>query len=142
MRWSRPVIRQGATSHDCGENCPTKLYMFYVYILLEKNGQLYTGFSADLKLRIKEHNSGKVESTKNRRPLKLIHYEAYYLESDARRREKYLKTTEGKRFLKQQIRDLLIKLKDYPRHLMGFVNEEEGGQDGNALVSKTSGSNP
>lgn len=86
--------------------------MFYVYILLEKNGQLYTGFSADLRLRIKEHNSGKVESTKDRRPLKLIHYEAYTLESDARRREKYLKTTEGKMFLKQQIRDLLIKLKD------------------------------
>lgn len=86
--------------------------MFYVYILLEKNGQFYTGFSTDLRLRIKEHNSGKVESTKDRRPLKLIHYEAYFLESDARRREKYLKTTEGKRFLKQQIRDLLIELKN------------------------------
>lgn len=85
--------------------------MFYVYILLEKNGQLYTGFSTDLRSRIKEHNSGKVESTKDRRPLKLIHYESYLLESDARRREKYLKTTEGKRLLKQQIRDLLIKLK-------------------------------
>ncbi|HBC85461.1 MAG TPA: excinuclease ABC subunit C [Lentisphaeria bacterium] len=85
--------------------------MFYVYILLEKNGQLYTGFSEDLKQRIKDHNAGKVESTSGRRPLKLIHYEAYSMESDARRREKYLKTSEGKRFLKQQIRDLLVELK-------------------------------
>ncbi|HCE42331.1 MAG TPA: excinuclease ABC subunit C [Lentisphaeria bacterium] len=85
--------------------------MFYVYILLENNGQLYTGFSADLKQRVKDHNAGKVESTRDRRPLRLVHYEAYVKESDARRREKYLKSTEGKRFLKQQIRDLLEDLK-------------------------------
>ena len=85
--------------------------MYYIYILLEKNGQFYTGFSADLRQRIKDHNAGKVESTRDRRPLKLIHYEAYIKESDARRREKYLKTTEGKRFLKMQIRDLLEDLK-------------------------------
>ena len=84
--------------------------MFYVYILLENNGQLYTGFSADLRQRVKDHNAGKVESTRDRRPLKLLHYEAYTKESDARRREKYLKTSEGKKFLKQQIRDLLEEL--------------------------------
>ena len=39
--------------------------------------------------------------------LELIHCEAYALETDARRREKYLKTTEGKRFLRQQIRDVI-----------------------------------
>ena len=84
--------------------------MFYVYILLENNGQLYTGFTADLRQRVKDHNAGKVESTRDRRPLKLVHYEAYFKESDARRREKYLKTSEGKHFLKQQIRDLLEEL--------------------------------
>ncbi len=52
---------------------------------------------------------GKVDFTSQRLPVKLIHYEAYLLKEDAVRREKYLKTTEGKRFLKQQIRDLLIK---------------------------------
>jgi len=40
----------------------------------------------------------------------LIHYKAYLLKSDAKRREKYLKTAEGKRFLKQQIKDLLGKI--------------------------------
>jgi len=60
--------------------------------------------------RVGEHNDGKVKSTSKRRPLKLIHYEAYLLKSDAERRERFLKTTEGKRLLRQQIRDLLFGL--------------------------------
>ncbi len=85
--------------------------MFYVYILKFKNNQLYTGFTSDLKRRVKQHNSGGVKSTRNRRPLVLIHYEAYLRESDARRREKYLKGTEGKRMLKLQIKDLLKEIR-------------------------------
>jgi putative endonuclease len=77
--------------------------------LLLNNKQLYTGYTNDLKRRINEHQSGKVDFTSQRLPVKLIHYEAYLLKEDATRRERYLKTTEGKRFLKQQIRDLLIK---------------------------------
>jgi len=85
--------------------------MFYIYILLLKNRQLYTGFSANLKRRYYEHKNGKVRSTATRRPIKLIHYESYLLKSDAERREKFLKTTEGKRLLKQQLRDILKKEK-------------------------------
>jgi putative endonuclease len=80
-----------------------------VYILLLSNKQLYTGFTQNLKERLKQYNNGKVASTQYRKPLKLIHYEVCVRESDARRREKYLKTTEGKRFLKMQIRDLLLE---------------------------------
>ena len=65
----------------------------------------------DLKRRYKEHKYGKVKSTKHRKPLELIHYEVYKLKSDAERREKYLKTTEGKYFLKQQLKDLLATIK-------------------------------
>ncbi len=79
--------------------------MYYVYLLQLHNGEVYTGSTKDLRRRIGEHNEGKVTSTKHKRPLKLILYEGYLLRSDAERREKYLKTTEGKRFLKQQIRD-------------------------------------
>jgi putative endonuclease len=85
--------------------------MFHVYILLLNNLQLYTGFTNDLKRRIAEHKNGKVDFTSKRLPIKLIHYEAYLLKKDAERREKYLKTTEGKRFLKQQLKELFIKLK-------------------------------
>ncbi|MBU1110364.1 GIY-YIG nuclease family protein [Patescibacteria group bacterium] len=86
--------------------------MYYVYILLLSNGNLYTGFTADLKARIKQHQAGKAKSTQNKRPVKLIHYEVYIKESDARRREKFLKTTEGKRLLRMQIKDLLEEI-DY-----------------------------
>jgi putative endonuclease len=85
--------------------------MHYVYILHMVNGQLYTGYTADLKRRFREHQAGKVKATVCRRPLKLIHYEAYSLKTDAQRRERFLKTTEGKRLLRQQIRDLLVDLK-------------------------------
>ena len=81
--------------------------MHYVYILLLRNGKLYKGETADLKRRMSEHKHGKVKSTSYLLPCKLIHYEAYSKKSDALRREKYLKTTEGRRLLKQQIRDRL-----------------------------------
>ena len=83
------------------------LHMYYVYILRMSNRQLYTGFTANLKVRVKQHQTGKVISTKDKRPVSLIHYEVYLKETDARRREKFLKTTEGKRLLRMQIRDLL-----------------------------------
>ena len=84
--------------------------MYYVYILKLANDNLYKGSTKDLNNRIVEHKNGKVESTKNFRPLKLIHYECYALKSDALRREKFLKTTEGRRLLKQQIRDIMNQI--------------------------------
>jgi putative endonuclease len=79
----------------------------YVYILLLANRQLYAGYTTDLERRIPEHEVGMVASTRHRRPVRLLHVERYELESDARRRERFLKTTEGKRLLRQQIRDVL-----------------------------------
>ena len=69
--------------------------MYYVYILLLSNTPLYTGYTSDLKRRLLEHQHGKSEFTSQRLPVRLIHYEAYSLGSDARRRERFLKTTEG-----------------------------------------------
>ena len=50
--------------------------MFYVYVLTMNNGEIYIGFSTNLKNRIKQHYENKVISTKNREP-KLVYYEAY-----------------------------------------------------------------
>ncbi len=83
--------------------------MYYVYILLLKNNQLYKGSTANLKARLERHQKGKVKSTKSFLPCKLVHHECYLLKSDALRREKFLKTTEGRRLLRQQIRDILQK---------------------------------
>jgi putative endonuclease len=81
--------------------------MYYVYFLKLSNGDVYKGMTENVSRRIQEHSDGKVESTKNYQPSKLIGYEAYLLKSDALRREKYLKTTEGRRLLRQQYRDAL-----------------------------------
>src|SRR3990167_2005559 len=86
------------------------IYMFYVYILKLNNGQLYTGYTGDLRRRVTEHKQGKVDSTRHKQPVELIHYEAYLKDSDARRREKFLKTSEGKKYLRKQIKDLLLEL--------------------------------
>ena len=66
--------------------------MFYVYVLKSlKDKQTYIGSSSDLKRRLKEHGAGKATSTKPRLPLKLLYYEAYLSEKDARHREHNLK---------------------------------------------------
>jgi len=66
--------------------------MFYVYVLKSiKDGQLYIGSTKDLQKRFKEHNDGLVGSTKTRRPFKLMYYESYAAERDARLRESRLK---------------------------------------------------
>jgi putative endonuclease len=66
--------------------------MFFVYVLKSKlDGDLYIGSTNNLARRIKEHNGKKVNSTKFRGPFKLIYYEAYISEEDARHREHNLK---------------------------------------------------
>ena len=85
--------------------------MFYVYVLFsEKDGLLYTGYSPDLKARIKKHNKGFVIATKHRRPLRLIYYESYFERLDAKRREISLKGGKGKSELKIQLKEVLTNL--------------------------------
>jgi putative endonuclease len=67
----------------------------------------YAGYTENLKLRFEEHTKGYVESTRNRRPLKLIYYEACLDQNDAIRREKYLKTYHGKMFIKRRLKSYL-----------------------------------
>jgi putative endonuclease len=76
----------------------------YLYILQsQKDGEFYTGITGDLRQRLKEHNSGENTSTSYRRPFRLIYYEAYLLKKDVEAREKYLKTSMGKRVIKKQL---------------------------------------
>ena len=78
--------------------------MYYTYVLKSnKDDYLYIGFTIDLKKRFFEHKEGRVESTKNRRPLELIYYEACLDKLKAIKREKYFKTGFGRRFLKNRI---------------------------------------
>ena len=80
--------------------------MFYVYILKSKvDGNFYIGYTSDLKKRFREHNEGKVPSTRPRRPMILVFYEAFNNSTDAQRREKYFKTSKGRSSLRQIIRN-------------------------------------
>ncbi|MDQ5938739.1 MAG: putative endonuclease, partial [Patescibacteria group bacterium] len=71
------------------------------------DNKFYTGYTKNLNLRFKQHNQGKVESTKNRRPLTLIYYEACLNQQDATKREKYLKTYLGKLFIHKRLKSYL-----------------------------------
>lgn len=77
---------------------------YYTYVLRsEKDGKLYVGYTNDLKSRLKQHDSGLVLSTKPRRPLKLIYFEACTSEEKAIKREKYFKSGFGRNFLKNRL---------------------------------------
>jgi putative endonuclease len=83
--------------------------MFYVYALKSlKEKQFYVGYTADLQSRISSHKEGDVFATRSGRRLELIYYEASRKQHDALRREKYLKSTYGKRYIKSRIRNDLL----------------------------------
>ena len=86
-----------------------EFYMyFYVYVLQsKKDSKFYVGFTNNLKNRIEQHNLGKVKSTQNRKPFKLVYCEASLCQKDALEREKYLKTAWGKRYIKNRIKNYL-----------------------------------
>jgi putative endonuclease len=84
--------------------------MYYVYVLLSsKDNKFYTGLTDDLKRRLAEHNAGQVQSTSQRRPLRLVYYEACLNQNDAVNREKYLKTTFGKEYIRKRISNFLVE---------------------------------
>ena len=87
--------------------------MFFIYVLSSaKDQHHYIGYTDNLKRRLEEHNKGLNQSTKPRIPLKLIYLEGCLNQIDVKRRERYLKTTQGRRFLG-------LRLKEY-QHALAF----------------------
>jgi putative endonuclease len=78
--------------------------MFYVYILENESNERYIGYTSDLRKRLEEHNTGQNQSTKHH-TWRCIYYEACLNQLDAKRREKYLKTTQGGRMLKRRLKE-------------------------------------
>ena len=88
-----------------------KLLSYCVYVLLSlKDSKFYIGSTSSLPQRLKDHEAGRNTSTKNRRPFILVFCEYYLSKSDMIRREKYLKTSVGKKGLKLMIRKTLVDL--------------------------------
>ena len=85
--------------------------MYYVYFLYsQKRNNVYVGCTSNILERLKQHNKGLVESTKNRIPLVLIYKEIYDTLSIARKREDYLKSLYGSRERKKIIERSIPKI--------------------------------
>ncbi len=82
--------------------------MYYVYVLKShKDRQMYIGYTVDLRRRIKEHESGHVQSTKGRLPVELVYYEAFKYVRDAKAQELFYKTGQGRRILKARLKTVM-----------------------------------
>ena len=85
--------------------------MHFVYILVSlKDRNFYVGSSRDIFIRFKQHNDGTVTSTRHRRPFVLMCYEAYLTKVEALRREKYLKTSDGRKELRIRLATSIDKI--------------------------------
>ena len=82
--------------------------MYFVYVLKsEFDNNFYVGYTNDLDQRLQDHENGYVSSTKNRRPLRLVYFESCLNQQDATHREKYLKTSWSKRYIKTRLKNYL-----------------------------------
>jgi putative endonuclease len=82
---------------------------YYTYVLKsERDDRLYIGSTSNLRRRINEHNKGEVRSTKGRRPLRLVYYEEHEDKTSGRKREIFLKSGQGRLFLKNELKELAM----------------------------------
>ena len=81
-------------------------YITYV-LQREADNNFYVGFTINLRKRFLEHNTGKVKSTANRIPLRVVYYEVCFNQKDALHREKYLKSSYGKKYIKSRLKGYL-----------------------------------
>jgi putative endonuclease len=78
----------------------TRMYNVYFAKSL-KNKKIYCGYTIkDPKIRIKEHNEGNTQWSRNNRPLKLVYFESFVCKEDGAKREKFFKTGIGKKIKK------------------------------------------
>ena len=77
--------------------------MYTVYVLQDDKNKLYKGLTVNLKRRLQEHKSGKTLTTRRMDDLKVVYTEVHPDFEVARKRELYLKSAAGRRFLKSKI---------------------------------------
>lgn len=76
--------------------------MYFIYILKSlKDFKTYAGYAENVLIRLKQHNSGKVYATRNRRPLEILYIEKVATLDYAKKRETYWKAGGGRRKLQK-----------------------------------------
>jgi putative endonuclease len=79
--------------------------MCWIYVLKsEKDGRYYIGSTRDIEKRIDSHKRGKVRSTKGRRPLRLVYTQRCENIREARKRENFLKSGQGRKWIKENLK--------------------------------------
>lgn len=74
--------------------------MYYIYVLISIiYNNRYIGSTDDLGRRLREHNKGNCKYTKGRMPWKLVYSEEFETRAEAMKREKFLKSGQGRKFL-------------------------------------------
>lgn len=80
--------------------------MYFVYILTNLKGEFYKGITDNLDRRVNEHNKNKNIGTREKGPWKLIYFEELCNRKEARLREKYFKSGQGREFIKNLFIDI------------------------------------
>ena len=76
---------------------------YAVYILKCSDKTFYTGYTTNIKLRLKAHNNKEVHYTKSRLPVKLTHLSLFNMKQKAYDFERYLKTGSGIAFRNKRL---------------------------------------
>lgn len=86
--------------------------MYYTYMLRCADQSLYTGYTNDIKKRVKLHNEGKgAKYTRSKLPVELVYVEMFSSKSEAMKREiaiKKLKREEKERLIHENINDVCL----------------------------------
>jgi putative endonuclease len=77
--------------------------MYVVYVLQDIGGKIYKGYTSNLERRLTEHRRGKTITTSKMNNFRVVYTEQLPKLEDARKRELYLKTAAGRRFLKTKL---------------------------------------
>ena len=75
----------------------------WVYVLRGGNGRLYTGITARLRRRIREHDLGQTRGDAGKGPFELVYREKHADHGEARVRERFLKSGVGREWLRAKL---------------------------------------
>ena len=78
--------------------------MFYAYVIQSlTDGTYYKGHCENIEVRLKQHNAGSTSSIKSKVPFKIVYFEEFEKREHAIAREKYFKTSAGRKYLKAKM---------------------------------------
>ena len=82
---------------------------YCVYVLLNPQGKIYIGHTEDLERRLTQHNDpeyrGTLHTKRHPGPRRVVHQERYRSRGAAMRRERELKSSRGRDWIRKHVQD-------------------------------------